>query len=118
MAMPLSGAALPLTPGTIQSIIVPLSAQATPSVAGSSSMLLFSMLPVTQVAGPPMPLIKSSQKLSNHSLVCLSESVRRELPHASWSQNMTADFDFVQTLEKSMIKQNLIHFPYPESQTA
>ena len=28
------------------------------------------------------------------------------------------DVDFVQTLEKSMIKQNLIHFPYPESQTA
>ena len=38
--------------------------------------------------------------------------------HASWSQNMTADSDFVQTLEKSMIKQSPIHFPYPESQTA
>ena len=30
--MPLSGAALPLTPGTIQSIVVSLSVQATPSV--------------------------------------------------------------------------------------
>ena len=30
---------------------------------------------------------------------------------------MTADSDFVQTSEKSMIKQSLIHFPYPESQT-
>ena len=29
---------------------------------------------------------------------------------------MTADSDFAQTLEKSTIKQNLIHFPYPESQ--
>ena len=25
------------------------------------------------------------------------------VPHASWSQNMTANSDFVQTLEKSMI---------------
>ena len=33
-------------------------------------------------------------------------------------ENMTADSVFVQTLEKSLIKQNLIHFPYPESQTA
>ena len=33
------------------------------------------------------------------------------------SQNMTADFDFVQTFEKSTIKQSLIHFPYPESPT-
>ena len=32
--------------------------------------------------------------------------------------DMTADSDFVQTLEKSMIKQSLIHFPCPESQTA
>ena len=40
------------------------------------------------------------------------------VPHASWSQNMMADSDFVQTLEKSMIKQSLIHFPYPESLTA
>ena len=40
------------------------------------------------------------------------------VPHASWSQNMTVDSDFVQTLEKSMIKQSLIHFPYPEWQTA
>ena len=40
------------------------------------------------------------------------------VPHASWSQNMTADSVFVQTLEKSMIKQSLIHFPYPESPTA
>ena len=29
-----------------------------------------------------------------------------------------SDSDFVQTLEKSMIKQSLIHFPSPESQTA
>ena len=40
------------------------------------------------------------------------------VPHASWSQNMMADSDFVQTFEKSTIKQNLIHFPYPESPTA
>ena len=31
---------------------------------------------------------------------------------------MMADSDFGQTLEKSMIKQSLILFPYPESQTA
>ena len=40
------------------------------------------------------------------------------VPHASLSQNMMADSNFVQTLEKSMIKQSLIHFPYPESPTA
>ena len=57
-AMPLRGAALPLTPGIVQSIVVPLSAQATPSVSGSSSMPLISMLPVTvtQAAGLPMLL--------------------------------------------------------------
>ena len=57
-AMPLTGAALPLTPGTVQSFVVPLSAQATPSVSGSSSMPLISMLPltVTRVAGLPMLL--------------------------------------------------------------
>ena len=38
--------------------------------------------------------------------------------HASWSQNMMADSVFVQTLEKSMIKQSLIHFPYPGLPTA
>ena len=43
---------------------------------------------------------------------------RIEIPHASWSQNMMADSNFVQTLEKSMIKQSPIHFPSPELQTA
>ena len=51
-ALPLSGAALPLTQGTIQSIVVPLSVQDTPCVAGSSGMPLISMPQVTQVAGP------------------------------------------------------------------
>ena len=32
--------------------------------------------------------------------------------------SLSVDFDFVQTSEKSTIKQNLIHFLYPESQTA
>ena len=54
-ALPLSGAALPLTQGTIQSIVVPLSVQDTPCVAGSSGMPLISMPQVTQVAGPLMP---------------------------------------------------------------
>ena len=44
-------AALPLTPSTIQSIVVPLSVQDTPSVAGSSCMPLISMPQVTQAAG-------------------------------------------------------------------
>ena len=44
--------ALPLTPSTIQSIVVPLSVQDTPSVAGSSCMPLISMPQVTQGAGP------------------------------------------------------------------
>ena len=48
----------------------------------------------------------------------IEESQSNWSSHASWSQNMTADSDFVQTFEKSTIKQNLIHFPYPESQTA
>ena len=37
-ALPSTVMALPLTPGTIQSIFVPLSVQATPSVAGSSTL--------------------------------------------------------------------------------
>ena len=48
----------------------------------------------------------------------IEESQSNWSSHASWSQNMTADSDFAQTLEKSMIKQSLIHFPYPESLTA
>ena len=48
----------------------------------------------------------------------IEESQVTGVPHASYSQNMMADSDFVQTLEKSMIKQSLIHFPYPESLTA
>ena len=51
-ALPLTGAALPLTPSTIQSIVVPLSVQTIPSVAGSSGMPLISMPPVTQAAEP------------------------------------------------------------------
>ena len=53
-ALLLIGAALPLTPSTIQSIVVPLRVQDTPSVDGSSgtSMPLISMPPVTHAAGP------------------------------------------------------------------
>ena len=51
-ALPLSGAALLLTPSTIQSIVVPLSVQDTPSVAGSSCMPLICMQQFTQAAGP------------------------------------------------------------------
>ena len=36
------------------------------------------------------------------------------VPNVSWSQNMTGDSDFVQ----SIIKQSPILFPSPESQTA
>ena len=56
-AMPfycITGVALPLTPGTIQSIVT---FEATHSVAGSSSMPLISMPPVTQATGLPMLLI-------------------------------------------------------------
>ena len=48
----------------------------------------------------------------------IEESQVTGVTHASWSQNMLADSDFVQTLEKSMIKQSRILFPSPESQTA
>ena len=54
VALPLSGAAKPLTPSTIQSIVVPLSVQDTPSVGGSSCMPLIFMPQVTQVAGPSL----------------------------------------------------------------
>ena len=59
-------------------------------------------------------LDKEVQYMSENDIIEESQRV----PHASWSQNRTADSDFVQTLEKSMIKQSLIHFQYPESQTA
>ena len=51
-ALPSTVSALPLTPSTIQSIVVSLNVQATSSVAASSSMPLISTPPVTQAAGP------------------------------------------------------------------
>ena len=56
-AMPLTGTALLSTPGTIHSSDVPMSAQTTLSLTGSSSMPLIRMPPTTQAAIPPMPLI-------------------------------------------------------------
>ena len=47
-----------------------------------------------------------------------------EESQSNWSSPCILDpkhdggFRFVQTLEKSMIKQSLIHFPYPESPAA
>ena len=56
-ALPLSGAALPLTPSTIQSIVVPLSIQDTPSVAGP----LISM-PHAAMQPTAMPLLATPSR--------------------------------------------------------
>ena len=54
-------------------------------------------------------LDKEVQYMLKNDIIEESQKVTG-VPHASWSQNMTAESDFVQTLEKSMIKQSLIHF--------
>ena len=46
------GTALPVTPTTTQSIVVPFSVQDTPSITGSSCIPLICMLQVTQPATP------------------------------------------------------------------
>ena len=59
MLLVLSEMALPLSPSTIQSIVVPLSVQATPSVAGSSGMP-----PVTQASEPLINMPHAAMQLA------------------------------------------------------
>ena len=59
-ATPSTGAATPLTPSTIQPIVVQLSVQDTPSASGSSCMPLISMPPAAPTAPTAVLLISSA----------------------------------------------------------
>ena len=58
--LPITVAATPLTPSTIQPIVVPLSVQDTPSVSGSSCVPLISMRPAAPTAPTAVPLISDT----------------------------------------------------------
>ena len=75
------GAALPLTPSTIQSIVVPLSVQDMPSVAGSSCMPLIyvcRMPQVTQAAGLLINMPHAAGPLINMPLAAMQPAAMQQ----------------------------------------
>ena len=116
-ATTLTGAATPLTPSTIQPLVVQLSVHDTPSASGSSCMPLISMLSAAPKAPTAVPLI--SMSLAAPAATQLAAAQFAYMANPSWEASQREQFVQNQLLqERQQLEAWKAHHAQPQPQVA